>query len=76
VFILVSTFMALNLFIGVVVGALDAETAAEAPKLTHAAGSEERVLEELKALRSEVMLLRAEMKGRHRDPARGGIHAA
>lgn len=58
-FILVSTFMALNLFIGVVVSALDAETAAEAPKLTHAAGSEERVLRELEALRSEMAALRA-----------------
>lgn len=65
VFILVSTFMALNLFIGVVVGALDAETASEAPKLTHPAGSEERVLEELKALRGEVMRLRAEMTESH-----------
>ncbi|HEX2555765.1 MAG TPA: ion transporter [Microvirga sp.] len=59
VFILVSTFMALNLFIGVVVSALDAETAAEAPKLTHAAGSEERVLRELEALRSEMAALRS-----------------
>jgi voltage-gated sodium channel len=57
-FILVSTFMALNLFIGVVVSALDAETAAEAPKLTHPAGSEERVLQELEALRAEMAALR------------------
>jgi voltage-gated sodium channel len=60
VFILVSTFMALNLFIGVVVSALDAETAAEAPKLTHPAGFEERILNELAGLRREVASLRAE----------------
>jgi voltage-gated sodium channel len=63
VFILVSTFMALNLFIGVVVGALDAETAADTPKLTHPAGSEQQVLEELRALRAEVMVLQAEIRG-------------
>ena len=40
VFILLSTFMVLNLFIGVVVSALDEETAKEAPKLTHPAGSD------------------------------------
>jgi len=60
VFILVSTFMVLNLFIGVVVSALDAETAADAPKLTHAAGTDERILEELAALRQEVAALRTE----------------
>ena len=58
VFILLSTFMVLNLFIGVVVSALDEETAADAPKLTHPAGSEERILSELVALRSEVAALR------------------
>jgi voltage-gated sodium channel len=66
VFILVSTFMALNLFIGVVVSALDAETAEEARKLTHAAGSEERVLHELEALRSEMAALRAALDRRER----------
>jgi voltage-gated sodium channel len=76
VFILVSTFMALNLFIGVVVGALDAETAADAPKLTHPAGSEERVLEELTALREEIRILRVEMTGRRREPIRGDVQAA
>jgi voltage-gated sodium channel len=69
-FILVSTFMALNLFIGVVVGALDAETAAEAPKLTHPAGSEERLFEELKALRGEITILRAEIAGGRREQVR------
>jgi voltage-gated sodium channel len=58
VFILLSTFMVLNLFIGVVVSALDEETAADAPKLTHPAGLEERLLEELTALRAEVRELR------------------
>jgi voltage-gated sodium channel len=58
VFILLSTFMVLNLFIGVVVSALDEETAADAPKITHPAGFEERVLEEITALRAEVAALR------------------
>ena len=57
-FILLSTFMALNLFIGVVVSALDEETADSAPKLTHPAGSDERILSELAALRSELGRLR------------------
>jgi voltage-gated sodium channel len=76
VFILVSTFMALNLFIGVVVGALDAETAADAPKLTHPPGRDEQVLEELKALRREITVLRAEMAGTRREQIQGGISAA
>jgi voltage-gated sodium channel len=63
VFILLSTFMVLNLFIGVVVSALDEETAKEVPKLTHPAGSDERILDELAALRAEIAALRAE---RHR----------
>jgi voltage-gated sodium channel len=58
VFILLSTFMVLNLFIGVVVSALDEETAKEAPKITHPAGSDERILAELAALRAEVAALR------------------
>jgi voltage-gated sodium channel len=64
VFILLSTFMVLNLFIGVVVSALDEETAADAPKLTHPAGLEERLLEELVALRGEVAALREERRER------------
>jgi voltage-gated sodium channel len=58
VFILLSTFMVLNLFIGVVVSALDEETVKEAPKITHLAGSDERILAELAALRAEVAALR------------------
>jgi voltage-gated sodium channel len=58
VFILLSTFMVLNLFIGVVVSALDEETAADAPKLTHPAGTDERLLAELQALRAEIADLR------------------
>jgi voltage-gated sodium channel len=57
-FILLSTFMVLNLFIGVVVSALDEETAADTPKLTHPAGIEERLLAEIVTLRSEVAALR------------------
>ena len=64
VFILLSTFMVLNLFIGVVVSALDEETAANVPKLTHPAGLEERLLEELTALRAEVTALRDERRER------------
>ncbi len=58
VFILLSTFMVLNLFIGVVVSALDEETARDAPKITHPAGSDERILAELAALRAELGALR------------------
>jgi voltage-gated sodium channel len=42
----------------VVVSALDEETAKEAPKITHPAGSDERILAELAALRAEVAALR------------------
>jgi voltage-gated sodium channel len=63
VFILLSTFMVLNLFIGVVVSALDEETSKEAPKLTHPAGIEQRILDELAALRAEVSALRATPSG-------------
>jgi voltage-gated sodium channel len=70
VFILLSTFMVLNLFIGVVVSALDEETAKDAPKLTHQAGMEERIFAELEALRTEVAALRAG-GGRENREARG-----
>lgn len=60
IFILLSTFMALNLFIGVIVSALDAETPDGSPKLHVQAGTEERILAELAALRSEIAALRAE----------------
>lgn len=58
IFIMLSTFMVLNLFIGVVVSALDEETAAEAPKITHLRETEARILDELRALRAEVQTLR------------------
>jgi voltage-gated sodium channel len=66
VFILLSTFMVLNLFIGVVVSALDEETAAEVPKLTHPAGIDERLLDEIRALRSEVAALRGDRVQPHK----------
>ena len=59
-FILFSTFMALNLFIGVIVSAIDEETAKDAPKLTHPAERDEVILAELRALRSEVASLRTQ----------------
>jgi voltage-gated sodium channel len=65
VFILLSTFMVLNLFIGVVVSALDEETAADVPKLTHPAGLDERLLQEVIALRAEVTALRQQT---HKPP--------
>ena len=60
-FMVLSAFMVLNLFIGVVVTALDEVTASEAPKLTHPAHSGEDVLAELKALRAEIAALRQEV---------------
>lgn len=63
VFMLLSSFMALNLFIGVVVSALDEESAEDAPKLMHPAGMEERILDELTSLRTEVAALRASREG-------------
>jgi voltage-gated sodium channel len=63
-FILFSTFMVLNLFIGVVVSALDEETAANAPKLTHAADADERLVAELQALRAEIAALREQSRQR------------
>lgn len=57
-FILFSTFMVLNLFIGVVVTALDDETPPDTPKIGHPTDVEQRLLDELAALRMEVALLR------------------
>jgi len=57
-FILLSTFMALNLFIGVIVSALDAETGDDAPKIARDPAFEERLLAEITALRGEVAALR------------------
>jgi voltage-gated sodium channel len=59
VFILLSAFMMLNLFIGVVVSALDEEKAADAPKLLHDPKDMENVLAELRAIRSEMERLKA-----------------
>ena len=50
--------MALNLFIGVIVNAIDAETAEDAPKLTHPSGIDERFMAEISALRAEVAELK------------------
>lgn len=63
VFMMLSSFMVLNLFIGVVVTALDDETAEGAPKIAHPGGIEERLLEEIVALRGEVAALREERRG-------------
>lgn len=63
-FMVLSAFMVLNLFIGVVVTALDEVTANEAPKLTHPAHSTEDVMAELKALRAEIASLRGEIATR------------
>jgi voltage-gated sodium channel len=57
IFIMLSTFMVLNLFIGVVVSAIDEETAKDMPKITHPAGSDERLLAELAAVRAEITAL-------------------
>lgn len=60
VFMMLSSFMVLNLFIGVVVTALDAETAEDVPKLGHPGGFEEELLAEISALRRDVASLREE----------------
>ena len=56
-FIILSTFTALNLFIGVIVKALDEESGGEAPKLMHPAHIDEQILAELAALRADVRAL-------------------
>jgi voltage-gated sodium channel len=58
IFMVVSAFMVLNLFIGVVVTALDEVTASEAPKIMHPQGMDQSILEELKSLRAEIQDLR------------------
>jgi voltage-gated sodium channel len=63
-FMVISAFMVLNLFIGVVVTALDEVTATEAPKISHPAGSETDLLTEIRALRAEVSALRGEVARR------------
>jgi len=63
-FILLSAFMMLNLFIGVVVSALDDEkTAADPRTLLHDPREMARVAEELRALRAEIAELRRERSG-------------
>ena len=51
--------MMLNLFIGVVVTALDDEKAANAPKLLHDPAEIQTVLAELRAIRAELATLKA-----------------
>jgi voltage-gated sodium channel len=63
-FMVVSAFMVLNLFIGVVVTALDEVTSPDRPKITHPAGSEERMAADIQELAAEVRALRAELKER------------
>lgn len=64
IFMVLSAFMVLNLFIGVVVTALDEVTASEAPKITHPAHSDERIADELAGLRADIAGLRREMMTR------------
>ena len=59
IFILLSAFMMLNLFIGVVVSALDDEKAEDTPKLLHDPGETTRLLAELQAIRAELSEIRA-----------------
>ena len=63
-FMVVSAFMALNLFIGVVVTALDEETGDAQPKLTHPAGSDAAMAERIDGLMREVAALRADIAAR------------
>lgn len=61
IFMALSAFMVLNLFIGVVVTALDEVTAKDTPKISHPAHEGEALMAELKALRAEVAALRGEI---------------
>jgi voltage-gated sodium channel len=58
IFMVLSAFMVLNLFIGVVVTALDEVTANDAPKISHPAHDGEHIAAELAALRAEIAALR------------------
>jgi voltage-gated sodium channel len=58
-FMVVSAFMVLNLFIGVVVTALDDVTSDGKPKVSHPGPHDAEILGELRALRAEVASLRA-----------------
>lgn len=62
-FILLSAFMMLNLFIGVVVTALDDEKAAGSTRLMHDPADNRRLLAELQAIRAELARLQ-ESRGR------------
>lgn len=63
VFMMLSSFMVLNLFIGVVVTALDAETAEDAVKIGHPNPIEQKLLDEIAALRADIASLRQERAG-------------
>lgn len=63
-FMALSAFMVLNLFIGVVVTALDEVTAADAPKLTHPAELDQALVARIDALTSELQGLRAQIAAR------------
>jgi voltage-gated sodium channel len=58
IFMVLSAFMVLNLFIGVVVTALDEVTANDVPKISHPAHDGEHIAAELAALRAEIAALR------------------
>ncbi len=58
IFMIISAFMVLNLFIGVVVTALDEVTSDGKPKLAGVGPYDERILAELTALRAEVANLK------------------
>ncbi len=64
IFMVLSAFMVLNLFIGVVVTALDEVTAKDAPKISHPAHSDETLAAELAALRAEIVALRQAVAGK------------
>ncbi|MCA0400058.1 MAG: ion transporter [Proteobacteria bacterium] len=63
IFILLSAFMMLNLFIGVVVSALDDERADTTRKLMHDASESERVLSELREIRETLAEMRKAKAG-------------
>ncbi|WP_366937852.1 ion transporter [Phreatobacter sp.] len=71
-FMVLTTFMALNLFIGVVVTALDAETDDGQPKLTHPAGAEAQLNARLDTIVAELALVRGELARLQRPPETGG----
>jgi voltage-gated sodium channel len=68
VFILLSTFMVLNLFIGVVVTALEDEIDPRAIKEPRPSAVELRLLEEIASLRAEVAALRPTLRAAESGP--------